>query len=236
MKVLRNENPKRFAHAKLRKIGCPLRSNASSRAASTSLRGPSCFRSKGITTFAPNDTFLLDALALNPIESILVMTWLVAYAPLQRVLRRLRAECRLSWDRHWHRVYHKKRGRVRTPRAIREEASPAIRFVASKVEVIPTICARACTRPLTSREIFRCWRLCNAPCCSRRYTPFLLSPELDGKDKWWPIAWKRSLRASPARAPWGGALRQGVKRMHGLPLNHIEVNNIQRPENTHNNI
>ena len=50
-------------------------------------------------------------------------------------------------------------GRVRLPQAIREEASHAIRFVASKVEVIPTICARACTRPLTNREIFPCWRL-----------------------------------------------------------------------------
>ena len=65
MKVLRNENPKRFAHAKLRKIGCPLSSNASSRAASTSLRGPSCFRSKGITTFAPNDTFFAGGLGVK---------------------------------------------------------------------------------------------------------------------------------------------------------------------------
>ena len=47
--------------------------------------------------------------------------------------------------------------------------------VASKAEVLPTIYARACTRPLTRRELLLVWHLGNAylkyvdpPCCSRR--------------------------------------------------------------------
>ena len=38
-------------------------------------------------------------------------------------------------------------------------------------------------------------------------------------------------KSEPSACTMEGALRHGVKRMHGLPLNHIEVNNIQTPEN-----
>ena len=43
-------------------------------------------------------------------------------------------------------------------------------------------------------------------------------------------------KSEPSACTMGGALRHGVKRMHGLPLNHIEVNNIQTPENKNNKI